>query len=1681
MQQDVVETTEPKLDAARNVRKAGDFVATGTQAVGEALGLTAVGEAIQRGGITGVPIDSRTGADVEYAPGQTLEESMTESLEAQRADTDFDTFASMIETGAIQGIGTTPLEEFQAALKVSRDQTKNESIRAKATEFLTGALNVYNAGKPRTGLTAYGGTTFQPTAEAITAAQEGDDALLKAQGKQYGMERVLFNAISGNLNLTGLDPKDARIVEEEMIATITTNDVFRVVQTRVDEGLISGSVFFVGDAIFDYIPYGIASVVETAGRGIYASGREFLGLDETVKMKSLSEVWESNRPIREAWRDSYRAVITDPMGLQMLNETMNDVLIERLEKRFADDPEKLEEILRPTLRGADNEALLTPDGRVIRGRRDFVSEDAAAQILTAATENLTEFEQFFTSAVDTGIMLYGVTKGKVKLSQRELKKAREQVSEVIAEGDDAKKRIDDATSKGEAPDSEDEYLLYLADRIRELPINQQIAELATANRIDKANLLAISNALEIESAVAGANRLRDEMLKLDREILRINKSGTPRERLTVGDLQAQKRTLQQQFWGSRIKLHGMPVMRTTALGGAPLAAAQYFSGEYFTGAFGGDRMAAEGIGAMMYLFAGRPLLKFSSWGLASVNYKLGNPAGIAAEAAEDFIGFGTSMFTFGTVKSDFLKGALTDRDINAYIKELETKSGRRISYRERRGLEYIKKLSSVLDDDSRSMVVNSIEKYTELRERIVTMLPTEKQREGEKLFEESFAVMSNLGWMRSAAVLSTGKVNVGDLSNAMGAREARAAEDMNRKAIDQANFAIRNLEKLMNENVIDPQDRERIQDFIETLRRTTAQAEVDNEKNAANLRDQIEQTIIAGVSDPDIEVNSRVLDDLIDLGYDVSAGIEEDLTQGSYYARARGYVNEALMARSEALKARRGTREAFGETSKNMEVVMMNHIDDARDTASAGFRKLDEDAGDTTINIGDMVLELYDLMEGMQFGDTRNPARLQNFFSSKSELFRGRMGKRAQAVFENMANRALSTLSPEAVDNLLALHRTEFDEAGNRLETFLGTDANLQDIIAYKLSRGEFNAFQATPKEVMDMVSIFHDYAISLKDPALARQYYNYADRAAEIVGQQAPEFQKQWQAAADTYKVQWFDKFFRQDGPIAKLRASQKPGAFGTKEQREARRAAARDEEVTDTLFGEMFMYGYGATDPQTFLNPLVRRMERALRPGATAADRTEFDSVARRLIAELADRDEQGRAFFDATNPESMRRLGALQATLGEFMYDAWAAKVVKNLDDTTPFRVGAVSGEAKQKTYTRKQEFDRMNETGGYKMDPIDMQGVTFLEEAFTVEVRGKGRPKEVKILDLEGMVSEQRSIEKLIEKDESYAKQAISALESFAKRVDNGAAAAELNLKKDTESLAVVKRALRIESGKDFVTEYITKGGGKKSIEALKEEVRLRLQGGDPEKTTVTIRGTEMEIDDAVDRGVKLLLFDGLQSLGRVKVQPGQAQKAFGEESFAVYYEAPEELYAMLDNPNSFAFVADILGKKHAQYIKDITEYMVMRSQHEKIDPRLEGIVRGFGVNQLISRAFNIRRGMVSPQYVAAEVAVSVASQAGMDMMKFAANDEQAARLMRKFIEFPDDMTKAELDMFSNQIITFVVTEAGYIGVNFEDIAEDVATLAGIAGAGTVAVAAEAASTVGEFFDEIMAEEESAGGN
>ena len=130
--------------------------------------LKAPGKALGRAGILDVPVDSRTGADVQYAPGETLGEGMTESLETQRGDIDFNTFARLIETGNAPSVAGVSNETLAQMLQTARDPNNMQSQRARMQ--LENLLANYNITKPKTSLTAFGTGQFVPTAEAMEQA-----------------------------------------------------------------------------------------------------------------------------------------------------------------------------------------------------------------------------------------------------------------------------------------------------------------------------------------------------------------------------------------------------------------------------------------------------------------------------------------------------------------------------------------------------------------------------------------------------------------------------------------------------------------------------------------------------------------------------------------------------------------------------------------------------------------------------------------------------------------------------------------------------------------------------------------------------------------------------------------------------------------------------------------------------------------------------------------------------------------------------------------------------------------------------------------------------------------------------------------------------------------------------------------------------------------------------------------------------------------------------------------------------------------------------------------------------------------------------------------------------------------------------------------------------------------------
>ena len=94
----------------------------------------------------------------------------------------------------------------------------------------------------------------------------------------------------------------------------------------------------------------------------------------------------------------------------------------------------------------------------------------------------------------------------------------------------------------------------------------------------------------------------------------------------------------------------------------------------------------------------------------------------------------------------------------------------------------------------------------------------------------------------------------------------------------------------------------------------------------------------------------------------------------------------------------------------------------------------------------------------------------------------------------------------------------------------------------------------------------------------------------------------------------------------------------------------------------------------------------------------------------------------------------------------------------------------------------------------------------------------------------------------------------------------------------------------------------------------------------------------------------------------------------------------------------------------------------------VRPRLAGVIRPISANEVISRAFNLARGMVSPAYVTAEMAVRIASAKGIDIVGVALKDPDAAKYLKDLLEDPFDETLIErATTIAPVLAEFVMTE------------------------------------------------------
>ena len=89
-------------------------------------------------------------------------------------------------------------------------------------------------------------------------------------------------------------------------------------------------------------------------------------------------------------------------------------------------------------------------------------------------------------------------------------------------------------------------------------------------------------------------------------------------------------------------------------------------------------------------------------------------------------------------------------------------------------------------------------------------------------------------------------------------------------------------------------------------------------------------------------------------------------------------------------------------------------------------------------------------------------------------------------------------------------------------------------------------------------------------------------------------------------------------------------------------------------------------------------------------------------------------------------------------------------------------------------------------------------------------------------------------------------------------------------------------------------------------------------------------------------------------------------------------------------------------------------------------KLVGPNPGFTLNNTLSKAFNIARGMVSKEYVMAEMAIRYAALADGAILNTILNDERVSNTILNLMNDPTRVLEADADYFVRAMIKFSAT-------------------------------------------------------
>lgn len=1022
----------------------------------------------------------------------------------------------------------------------------------------------------------------------------------------------------------------------------------------------------------------------------------------------------------------------------------------------------------------------------------------------------------------------------------------------------------------------------------------------------------------------------------------------------------------------RAKFRGktIPLVAENVENALVISAVQLAGREYLPGLTGMDADTSEMITALMMGVGGYKPVKAIG---SAIGTRVVRPFDLDTLSIKN--SFGRTMDFIAYVGTGGQAKSLFTDDA---IRRFEAATGQTLSSSELKGIRYATRLIQNMDDDQMDLVIKAADDYLDLQERIVSSFPPALQKQAQEAFNLSFAEAGSLGPLAGLSRLSRGKIDARNLKN-LNSNEMMEIQRMEEIQLQRSELALNNLEAMVGD-IQDEASKQAVIDFVKNGKSSLVQhrniLNKEAEQNLAYL-DELQSTIFDDIS---VELPEDAFENLFLARKTAHERLGRAFDSKAEIIKLQTEFEEGFAARMDAIAGFRGTTQHEEMLRAETEAFINTHMGVFKARGNAAYEgvvKFSE--GRDPIDISPLVRQT---LNGMKITD------IESFFSAGGEFFNGKMGGQVFEVMNRMVARVVSAEEMGQMRGLLK-KSDEFKEAPSTVDGLSDLEVALR-IDSASDSLGIFS--QANPYEIDMMRRGFRDYAGQLKqsNPELSREYTKFERSLDKLIETQDKPMFDMLMAARKTYQSEVGQRM-RNQGFLSKLDKS-------------------RDNDKLVVKQSGM-EYRYSNVDPVSVFDPITNNI------GLVAAGGTRAEKAKRKikgqldeLMIEFGERTEDGNVF-DLTMPESSANFQALSRLLRERAYADWAGDVTKNMQ--------RAAGDIR----TRGQ-FDLQQRLGGY--DFTRSQGWDDVQDSFMVDVivldekTGQKIKTRRSLVNVDALVSQDNDIDKLI----ATNAQAKAKFNAFATEVKN----TDSQLRRQISN-KVTKQQTIFDDLKDvididpetFYRKYVELGTVENFDATRDLAVAALVRSGK----------SADEAADMFDVATRSLISRALLAKSRVNPVAGATLEAVkSDKRFARNISDPNILLDTIDGNREV--LTNVLGEEHVKYLEDIADFM------NKSEPsrtyNFNGIVRPYGLNEGLSRIYNIARGMVSPLYVTSEYAVRLASQANVQVLQLAGESQEAARIITNMMKYPELVTRKDMDFINDTLKEFVLTEITRTGAD-----------------------------------------------